>query len=532
MTKYLAFAMVSILLAACNSKPKPASDDEMETESSYYTEDHRPQFHFSPEQMWMNDPNGMVYYDGEFHLFYQYYPDSNVWGPMHWGHAISRDLVHWEHLAIALYPDSLGYIFSGSAVIDHANTSGFGTADNPPMIAIFTHHEPVGAADENAMDFQYQSIAYSTDRGRTWTKYEGNPVVANPGIRDFRDPKVIWDVGSEQWVMVFAAYDHLKIYGSSDLKNWEHLSDFGKTWGTHGGVWECPDLFPMKVDGSDTERWILLQSINPGGPHGGSATQYFVGDFDGKEFQLDKTFSDDVRNENAVWLEYGKDNYAGVTWSDVPETDGRRIFLGWMSNWQYAQIVPTYVWRSAMTIPRELVLKETEVGLRVASIPVAELSSLRSESFDLQPGEVQGTIDILAGLSQKEGLYEIEIEFENNSAEDIVLVLSNNSGDEVKFGYETEGNYFFVDRSNSGKVDFSPDFPGTHTAPRILSSDRLSLHCFIDVSSIEVFGDDGLSILTEIFFPNEVLTDLSLQSTGEGLKIASGQVHALKQIWR
>ena len=262
------------LLFACNGEQSIKESDKSGQLSTIQKnkEPHRPTFHFTPPEKWMNDPNGMVYYAGEYHLFYQYYPDSTVWGPMHWGHAISKDLVTWEHLPIALYPDELGYMFSGSAVIDWKNTSGFGKDGQPPMIAIFTHHEPKGAASGTSKTFQYQSIAYSNDKGRTWTKYAGNPVVPNPGIKDFRDPKVIWDDATDQWVMVFAAWDHVKFYGSPNLKDWTHLSDFGKEWGTHAGVWECPDLFPLIVKGKGEKKWVLLQSLNPGGPNGGSGT--------------------------------------------------------------------------------------------------------------------------------------------------------------------------------------------------------------------------------------------------------------------
>ena len=302
--------------------------------STYYTEEHRPQFHFTPEEKWMNDPNGMVYYDGEYHLFYQYYPEDIVWGPMHWGHAVSKDMVHWEHLPIALFPDSLGYIFSGSAVIDWNNTSGLGDPDSypetPPMIAIFTHHNMAGEK-AGKIDYQYQSIAYSNDKGRTWTMYSGNPVVPNPGIKDFRDPKVIWHEASQQWVMVFAAYDKVRIYISPNLKDWTFTSEFGIPGDER--LWECPDLFPMKVEETGETKWVLITSIQKDAPNGGTATGYFIGDFDGK------TFTGDYKKQ--YWLDYGTDNYALVTWSDIPEEDGRRLAIGWMSNWQYAQEVPT-----------------------------------------------------------------------------------------------------------------------------------------------------------------------------------------------
>ena len=368
-------------------------------QSSHYHEPQRPQFHFSPPQMWMNDPNGMVYYKGEYHLFYQHYPEDKVWGPMHWGHAVSKDLVYWRNLPIALYPDSLGLIFSGSAVIDWKNTSGFGINGQPPMVAMFTHHLMAGEKAGRS-DFQYQSIAYSNDAGRSWTKYKGNPVIPNPGIRDFRDTKVIWHEGSKQWIVVLAAQNQVRFYGSPDLKNWTFLSNFGAEHGNHGGVWECPDFFPLKVSGSNQTKWVLLQSINPGGPNGGSATQYFVGEFDGKSF----------RNDNApdkvLWIDWGRDNYAGVTWSDAPA--GRRLFMGWMSNWDYAQNVPTHPWRSATTVARELSLRQTSEGLRVFSQAIPEQKKLRAKGFTLSPQSLSGTLDV----GKKSGLSPAQLEVE------------------------------------------------------------------------------------------------------------------------
>jgi len=259
MRSYLILLVTLFFFASC--QPRGTSENPVGLKT---TEALRPQFHFTPQSGWMNDPNGMVYYEGEYHLFYQYYPDSTVWGPMHWGHAVSKDMIRWERLPIALYPDSLGYIFSGSAVIDWRNTSGLGTEQTPAMVALFTYHDPVGE-QEGRIDFQTQGIAYSVDKGRTWTKYDRNPVLPNPGIRDFRDPKVSWNEESHQWVMTLAVKDHIEFYGSPDLKQWNKLSEFGKSIGAHGGVWECPDLFPLKDEQGNT-RWVLFVSINPGGP--------------------------------------------------------------------------------------------------------------------------------------------------------------------------------------------------------------------------------------------------------------------------
>jgi sucrose-6-phosphate hydrolase SacC (GH32 family) len=249
----------------------------------------------------MNDPNGMVFHNGEYHLFYQHNPDSTVWGPMHWGHAVSKDMIYWEHLPIALYPDSLGTIFSGSAVVDNNNTSGFGTAVNPALVAIYTYHDAEGEK-AGRKDYQNQGIAYSLDNGREWITYDQNPVLRSPGIPDFRDPKVMWHEKSQQWIMALAVVDRISFYSSPNLKDWTKESEFGANIGAHGGVWECPDLFELQVEGTQDKKWVLLVSINPGAPNGGSGTQYFIGDFDGKNFTLDEQFSALVGKEG-VWLD-------------------------------------------------------------------------------------------------------------------------------------------------------------------------------------------------------------------------------------
>ncbi|MCK6693188.1 MAG: glycoside hydrolase family 32 protein [Thermoanaerobaculia bacterium] len=525
----LVFPLLPFLLAACQSPGRPG-----ENNSGACREPHRPQFHFSPPEKWMNDPNGMVFYDGEYHLFYQHYPDSNVWGPMHWGHAVSTDLVHWEHLPIALYPDSLGYIFSGSAVVDRNNTSGFGQDGKPPLVAIFTYHN-MPAEKAGRKDFQYQGIAYSNDKGRGWTKYAGNPVVPNTGnIRDFRDPKVIWHEDSQQWIMVFAAYDHVKFWGSKDLKKWEHLSDFGKEWGSHGGVWECPDLFPLKVEERGETKWVLLLSINPGGPNGGSATQYFIGNFDGKSFTPDASFSPSVKGEKAVWLDYGRDNYAGVTWSDIPKEDGRRLFLGWMSNWDYAQAVPTEAWRSAMTLPRSLELRKTQAGYRLFSQPVRELASLRENTRALEPGDIQRQLD----LTQKTGLspaqMELILEFEPRpgAPADFGVELSNSKGERYRVGYNAATGRFYSDRTGAGQHAFSEKFgAAVHTAPRLSTGKTIRFHLCFDVASAELFADEGATVMTDIFFPTETFSMAKIYVDKGRVNLVRGEAWALKRIW-
>ena len=497
------------------------------SKDGYYQEPHRPQFHFSPDSMWMNDPNGMVYYEGEYHLFYQYHPYSTVWGPMHWGHAVSTDLVHWQHLPIALYPDKLGLIFSGSAVVDWNNTSGFGQEGKPPLIAIFTHHLMEGEkAGRN--DFQYQSIAYSLDKGRTWTKYEGNPVIPNPGIRDFRDPKVFWHEPTQHWIMIFAAADQVKIYSSPGLKDWRHESDFGRGIGAHGGVWECPDLFELPVDrNEENKKWVMLVSINPGAPNGGSGTQYFVGSFDGSQFTLEEGYTQQLSaGRPAYWLDYGRDNYAGVTWSDIPEEDGRRLFIGWMSNWSYANIVPTERWRSAMTVARTLELQQTPQGLRVYSNPVQELQSILDEVQEIPPQEVSSRINLSSQLKEASSTLDIYLELEwpeDAAPTAVAVVLSNSKGESVHVGLKPSAGQFFIDRRNP--------FEAVHLAPRENPSNKTQLRLLVDVSSVELFADGGKVVMTDLFFPNEDFTKAELVVEGDGVKVVEGSIAGVDSIW-
>jgi fructan beta-fructosidase len=524
--------LASILVLAACAEPS-SQDASTSAVADAYAEAHRPQFHFTPPSMWMNDPNGMVYYDGEYHLFYQYYPDDIVWGPMHWGHAVSRDLVTWEHLPIALYPDSLGYIFSGSAVVDWNNTSGFGTADDPPMVAIFTYHDPVrGEAGTN--DHETQGIAYSTDRGRTWTKYTGNPVLPNQDRhRDFRDPNVFWHEGTSRWIMVLSVFDRVELWASPDLKSWTFLSEFGEGVGGHGGTWECPDLFPLQIDGTNETKWVLILNLNPGGPQGGSGTQYFVGDFDGERFTLDPSFAATLREDTAVWLDYGRDNYAGVTWADVPPEDGRRIFIGWMSNWDYAQVVPTSTWRSAMTLPRTLHLERTDAGYRVFSEPVHELEALRAETASLPSTVIDGLTDLTDRIAFPMTTSEMLLEFRAGaSAEtDFGIELSNATGERYRIGIDRESNQFYSDRTRAGDHSFSDSFADRiHRAPRLATDDIIRMRLFFDVASVELFADGGATVLTDIFFPTEPFDRATLYSVGGPVDV-TGEVHRLRGSW-
>jgi fructan beta-fructosidase len=479
--------------------------------------------------MWMSDPNGMVYYDGEYHLFYQHNPIDNVWGPMHWGHAVSKDLVHWEHLPIALYPDSLGTIFSGSAVIDWNNTSGLGSAGSPPMIAIFTHHNHE-LEDKGSNLFQYQSIAYSLDKGRSWEKYEDNPVLKNPGIRDFRDPKVIWYPENQVWIMVLAAWDRILIYSSPDLLTWKMESEFLADKSPDEGVWECPDLFPLKVE--EKEKWVLVVSVGRGGPNGGSGTRYFVGDFDGHRFTA-LSGADKV-----LWLDWGKDNYAGVTWSDVPAEDGRRIFLGWMSNWEYANLVPTEKWRSAMTLPRELKLISRRNGYLLASSPVEELVALRGDPIHLDPVPISDSLHLkgLEGIppSQYEISLELELPVDSGSASpaEMGLVFGNDVGQSLKISLHPDEERLEIDRSTSGKNRFSEEFGGIHVAPfELTGSNYIKLHLFLDRSSIELFVNDGGLVMTELFFPHEDFSQITLYASGGEFNLRQGTIYPLIRTW-
>jgi fructan beta-fructosidase len=472
----------------------------------------------------MNDPNGMVFYKGEYHLFYQHYPDGNTWGPMHWGHAVSVDLVHWQHLPIGIFPDSLGMIFSGSIVVDHQNVTGFGTANDPPLIAIYTSHD-MTAEKSGRNDYQNQSMAYSNDRGRTWTKFNDNPVLKNPGTKDFRDPKVFWHSPSKAWIMILAVGNHVELYRSTTLTSWTKLSEFGIDQGGHGGVWECPDLFPLKVGDGEDQKWVMLVSLGDGGINGGSGTQYFVGDFDGT------TFTNDNPKDKILWLDYGRDNYAGVTWSNIPESDGRTIFIGWMSNWKYANVVPTEVWRSANTLPRTLQLQQSAEGLRLVSLPVKEFYTLALKSEEVSGKEITDSLDLSSSLTEL-STYLLDIEISGADQSGFVIELENEVKQKVLFGYSPqEGNRFYLDRNMSGKNDYSINFPGKHYAPRVLASPDVKLKMIVDRSSIEVFVDGGLTVFTDLVFPDKVFSKLKIKSQGKVVKLASAKVTAIDTIW-
>ena len=465
----------------------------------------RPTYHFSPLYGWMNDPNGMVYKDGEYHLFYQYNPYGSKWGNMSWGHAISQDLVNWKHLPVAIAPDALGTIFSGSAVVDFDNTAGFGAG---AIIAIYTQNS----------DRQVQSIAYSTDNGRTFTKYENNPVLTSEA-RDFRDPKVFWYENTKRWIMVLAVGQEMQIFSSPNLKDWIFESRFGEGQGAHGGVWECPDLFELPVEGTNDKKWVLLCNLNPGGPFGGSATQYFVGSFNGKEFVNESP-------SKTKWMDWGKDHYATVTWSDAP--NNRRIAIAWMSNWQYANDVPTSQYRSPNSVPRDLSLFTVDGETYLQSAPSPELLALRDASKK-RSFKVNGTRTIKEMIPGNDGAYEIELTIENQRADVIGFRLYNDKGEEVDMQYDMKENKFSMDRRKSGEVSFNENFPVLTWTAIEAGKDVLKLRLFVDKSSIEAFGDGGRFAMTNQVFPSEPYNHIDFYSKGGAYKVDSFVIYKLKK---
>ena len=465
----------------------------------------RPTYHFSPLYGWMNDPNGMVYKDGEYHLFYQHNPYGSKWGNMHWGHAISKDLINWEHRPDAITPDALGTIFSGSAVVDTDNTAGFGAG---AIVAIYTQNS----------DRQVQSIAYSTDNGRSFTKYENNPVLTSDA-RDFRDPKVFWHKETQRWIMLLAVGQEMQIFSSSNLKDWAFESSFGEGQGAHGGVWECPDLFELPVDGTNEKKWVLLCNLNPGGPFGGSATQYFVGTFNGKEFVNESP-------SKTKWMDLGKDHYATVTWSDAP--DNRRIAIAWMSNWQYANDVPTSQYRSPNSVPRDLSLFTVDGETYLQSAPSPELLKLRDISKK-RSFKVNGTRTIKDMIAGNEGAYEIELTIENQHADVIGFRLYNDKGEEVDMQYDMKEKKFSMDRRKSGEVGFNENFPMLTWTTIESGKDELKLRLFVDKSSVEAFGDGGRFVMTNQVFPSEPYTHIDFYSKGGAYKVDSFVIYKLKK---
>jgi fructan beta-fructosidase len=514
-----AWRLLAGLLALAGTV-SPAQSEE------FYREPWRPQYHFTPAKNWMNDPNGMIYYDGEYHLFYQYNPQGDKWGHMSWGHAVSRDLVHWQHLPVALREENDIMIFSGSAVVDWQNSSGFGKDGKPPLVAIYTGHY-------TKKPLQNQNLAYSNDRGRTWKKYVGNPVL-DLKEKEFRDPKVIWHEPTRRWVMAVAwpVQRKVRFYASPDLKDWKHLSDFGPA-GSVEGVWECPDLFPLEVDGRT--KWVLIVNVSSGAPAGGSGGQYFVGDFDGKTFTLDLSYPKrrtSPKGGPALWLDHGPDFYAAVTWSDVPARDGRRILLGWMSNWQYANDVPTSPWRSAMTVPRVLALRNTASGLRLVQKPVAELEKLRGRLNFFQGGTVEQAKTWIKQNDLQSGPLEMAIEFAPSVKGAAGVKLFKGAKEELVIAVDAEQGRISIDRTRPGNAAFHARFPGRASVPIAKADGRIKLRLFVDACSVEVFVNDGQQVLTSLAFPSRAARALDLFGPNNGETFSTLHVWTLASCWK
>ena len=656
-----------------------ANEDRVDVWSEeIYRETYRPQLRYTPAENWMNDPNGMVYYDGEYHLFYQYNPFGNTWGHMSWGHAISKDMIHWEEQDVAMYEEDGVMRFSGSAVVDHNNSSGFGQDGEPPLVAIYTAHI-------SDLGLQTQFIAWSKDRGRTWNQYENNPVI-DIGSPDFRDPKVIWHEKTQKWVMLVALSQERKIsfYTSDNLRDWNHASDFGP-YGALGGVWECPDLFLLTVDGDpDREKWVLQVDIGAGAIAGGSGAMYFIGEFDGTRFKatsrlpeyahpggvvfedfegpdygdwvvegdafgdgpvsgkfegqqpvmgfiddgLVNTFIDgdgpqgsltspefevesdyisfligggyhpnevgikllvdgeivrsatgqnteilDWENwivdefrgqtakirifdyhsggwghinvdhivfrdkpvpsiiEQTLWVDYGADFYAAQSWSDVPESDGRRKWLAWMSNWQYANVVPTEVWRSSQSIPRTVTLQDTPSGIRLYQKPVAEFQKLRNDVAVFTGQYILDGQNLIVPDSLAGNLVEIIAEFRLQDTHEFGLQVRKGEDEATVIGYIPDQQVMFVDRRNSGEVNFNEHFPAVHKAELPEQEGRIRLQVIVDWSSVEVFGNDGYSVITDLIFPNPASRGIEVYSKGGQVYLTRMEVWQLESIW-
>jgi sucrose-6-phosphate hydrolase SacC (GH32 family) len=649
--------------------------------TGYYSEPFRPQYHFTPAKNWMNDPNGLVYYESEYHLFYQYNPFGDTWGHMSWGHAVSPDMIHWKHLPLALAEEDGVMIFSGSAVVDWKNSSGFGQDGQLPMVAIYAGHY-------TNKSLQNENIAYSNDRGRTWIKYSGNPVI-DIGSKDFRDPKVFWYEPTKRWIMVVAlSTDHkISIYDSQNLKQWTHLSDFGPA-GSTSGVWECPDLFPLPVNGDANQiKWVMTVNVGAGAPAGGTGVQYFVGNFDGTNFipdavtsarpkpnfTLDEVLADfegenygnwkvtgnsfgsgpvrpdasvtgylgrkiadsfgsgdkdqgtltspqftvkkdylsfligggehpgkvglnllvngvvaetatgnnssslqwkswDVRKyrgrrvqleiidhdtngdwghicvdqivlanhpaqaaaDDALWADYGPDFYAAVSWNDIPKSDDRRIWIGWMNNWQYGQDLPTAPWRSAMSVPRELSLVSTSDGVRLAQRPVKELNVLHEpHPLTFFGGSFADAARWLANQTNLPALLDIEITFTNVTDESpFALIIHTGQNQQTLVACEPALNELIVDRRRSGLTEFHPGFSGIYKAPLQLVDGRFKLRLLLDTSSLETFAQDGEAVLTSLIFPDAGFRNLSLTLGRGGKPYVSGiTIYKLNSAW-
>ena len=494
------------------------------------TEKFRPVYHHTPLYGWMNDANGLVYKDGEYHLYFQYNPYGSKWGNMHWGHSVSKDLVHWEHLAPAIARDTLGHIFSGSSIVDQENVAGYGAGN---ILAFYT-----SASDKNG---QIQCLAFSKDNGRTFTKYEKNPILCPAdGLRDFRDPKVFRYEPEDKWVMIVSADKEMRFYESKNLKDWNYMSSFGEGYGVQPCQFECPDMVELSVDGdTNRKKWALIVNVNPGCYFGGSATQYFTGDFDGMKFSCDS------QPNVTKWLDWGKDHYATVCFSNTGE---RTIAVPWMSNWQYCNIVPTKQFRSANALPRELSLYTQDGEIYLSAVPVPEIKTLRKEKKEIPAFTVANDYHIDSLLADNDGAYELALEITVGEAEIMGFNLFNDKGEKVDIYFNLPEKRLVMDRTKSGIVDFGKksvsheievhdrrkttsinyidDFALATWAP-IKKENKYTLDVFVDKCSVEIFLNGGKVAMTNLIFPSEPYNRMCFYSKGGSFQVDSFKAYRL-----
>ena len=494
------------------------------------TEKFRPVYHHTPLYGWMNDANGLVYKDGEYHLYFQYNPYGSKWGNMHWGHSVSKDLVHWEHLAPAIARDTLGHIFSGSSIVDQENVAGYGAGN---ILAFYT-----SASDKNG---QNQCLAFSKDNGRTFTKYEKNPILCPAdGLRDFRDPKVFRYEPEDKWVMIVSADKEMRFYDSKNLKDWNYMSSFGEGYGVQPCQFECPDMVELPVDGDlNRKKWALIVNVNPGCYFGGSATQYFTGNFDGTKFSCDS------QPNVTKWLDWGKDHYATVCFSNTGE---RTIAVPWMSNWQYCNIVPTKQFRSANALPRELSLYTQDGEIYLSAVPVPEIKTLRKEKKEIPAFTVANDYHIDSLLADNDGAYELALEITVGEAEIMGFNLFNDKGEKVDIYFNLPEKRLVMDRTKSGIVDFGKksvsheievhdrrkttsinyidDFALATWAP-IKKENKYTLDVFVDKCSVEIFLNGGKVAMTNLIFPSEPYNRMCFYSKGGSFQVDSFKAYRL-----
>ena len=496
------------------------------------TDYYRPEYHHTPLYGWMNDANGLVYKDGEYHLYFQYNPYGSKWGNMHWGHSVSKDLVRWEHLDPAIARDTLGHIFSGSTVIDHNNSAGYG---KDAMIAFYT-----SASDEHG---QIQCMAYSNDNGRTYTKYENNPILTPfDGLKDFRDPKVFWYEPAQKWYMIVSADKNMRFYSSADLKSWEYLSQFGEGYGVQPNQFECPDFIQLPVDGNkDNMKWVMIVNINPGCPFGGSATEYFIGDFDGKEFKCDTDKS------ITKWLDFGKDHYATVCFSN---TGDRIIAVPWMSNWQYANVTPIRQYRGANALPRELSLYTKDGEVYMAANVVKETETLRKSTRSIENVTVESETVIDSITDGINSGVELEMDIVPGKAQTVGFDIMNAKGEKTKIYLDLKSGRAVMDRTESGLIAFGekaePHFKENHDRRKTESVNYINdfalgtwaplslcegksyhINVFVDKCSVELFVDGGRIAMTNLVFPTEVYNSLRFYAEGGKAEIKNLNIHKL-----